>query len=204
MDWNNIDEIILKFQEKELEQIPLNVIIERIEKVRTTTMKPDLGMPLLITSEREPKRKKLFVILHTMEAIRDKKQIEQDNEDATKKEVWKAETLKTQLPNIRFAYGTEIEHLLHQDYTIDVIHWETPISTEIMVDKRKVDLLKTITPQILNMIMEKPFSPVYFTLQPAGIFRKGELQGAWYDGMDYTRSRNDVYKPRLLLAVMRV
>jgi len=147
---------------------------------------------------------KLINLSQLLTPIITQKEREYFTQEDKLKEKWKTETLKASLPNIRCASGSAIEHLISGTYSLDAIPWETPQSMEITINNRKVDLDKLITPQALKHILDKPFSPKFFTLQPSGIFRKDKLQGIWYDGKDWDRSKNDTYKSRILLAVMKV
>ena len=205
MEWNleTLTEIEPKKFEKEIREINYQILNERLYNFQK--LHKQLTEDASLTVEEKLKKRNQ---LRTVENILRQTAIQKEREHFTQQQLldekWKNETLKTNLPNIRFASGSAIEHLLYGRYTLDIIQWETPASTEITINNRKVDLQKVINPQRLKQILEKPFTPAYFILQPSGIFRKDKLQALWYDGKDYERSKHDKYKPRILLAVMKV
>jgi hypothetical protein len=180
---------------KTVEKEPLNVLRERSIQ---------LEMFIREAKSQPIHQNKLINLSQLLRQTLAQKEQEHFTQKHKLEEKWKTETLKTSLPNIRYASGSAIEHLISGTYTLDVIPWETPASTEIAINNRKVDLDKLIPPQILKNMLDHPFSIIYFTLQPSGIFRKDKLQGLWYDGKDWDRSKNDQYKPRILLAIMKV
>jgi len=205
MEWNlkDLTEIEPKKFEKEIQPIDYGVLNERLFNFQKLNKQLSEDASLTV-EEKLKKREKLRTIENILRQTAIQKQREHFSQEAQLAEKWKTETLKTSLPTLRYAHGIAIEHLIRQEYTLDVIPWETPTSTEIEIDKRKVDLQKLINAPTLKRIIDKPFSPAYFTLRPSGIFRKDKLQDLWYDGEDYNRSRNDEYKSRILLAVMKV
>jgi hypothetical protein len=205
MEWTlkDLTEIEPKKFEKEIESIDYSILNERLYNFQKLH-KELTDDPSLTVEEKLKKRQRIRTIESILRQTAMRKEKERFTQKSKLEEKWKTETLKTSLPNIRYASGSAIEHLINGSYTLDVIPWETPQSMEITTNNRKVDLDKLIPPQILKNILDKPFTPVYFTLQPSGIFRKDKLQGIWYDGKDWDRSKNDQYKSRILLAIMKV
>jgi len=205
MEWSlkELTEIEPKKFEKEIENIDYGVLNERLYNFQKLHKELSDDSSLLV-EEKLQKRARLRTIESILRQTTAQKQREHSTQEGKLAEKWKTETLKTTLPNIRYAHGIAIEHLLNGSYTLDVIPWETPTSMELTIDNRKINLEKLISPQILKNMIDKPFAPAYFTLQPSGMFRKGKLQGIWYDGENYDRSKNDEYRSRILLAVMKV
>jgi len=205
MEWNleTLTEIEPKKFEKEIQPFDDTVLNERLYNFQKLHKQLSED-PSLTVEEKLKKREKLRTIENILRQTAIQKQRERFAQESILAEKWKTETLKTSLPTLRYAHGIAIEHLIRQEYSLDVIAWQTPASTEITINEKKVDLQKLINAPTLKRILDKPFSPAYFVLQPSGIFRKDKLQGLWYDGENYERSKNDEYKNRILLAVMKV
>ena len=211
MNFENLEEILKipeKEWEKEIYKMPVNLISERIEKLRSVTIKPDLGMPLLISSEREPKRKKLLTIQHLLESIRDKKLKEEFDQHRKLEEKWRDETLPKVLSDLRYVVGTDAEHLMHGTFTLDAVQPQKFPSLEFEIPlvgggKKKIDLRKVISAPILKMLMEKTFTPVYITVEPTGAYQHGKKVGYYVSG-EWEQTRGIEIKMGTLMAIMRV
>jgi hypothetical protein len=211
MEWNDIEEILKipeKEWEKEIYKMPVNMISERIEKLRNVTIKPDLGMPLLIASEREPKRKQLLTIQHLLESIRDKKLKEDFMQDRKLAEKWRDETLPKVLGDLRYVVGTDAEHLMHGTFTLDAVQPKKFPSLEFEIPltsggKKKIDLRKVISPPILKMLLERTMSSVYITVEPTGAYQHGKKLGYFVSG-EWDQTRGIELRMGTLLAIMRV
>jgi len=140
-------------------------------------------------------------VLERIEEIRKKMDAEQKKND----EKWRDETLKQQLPNIRFAFGDAVPHLMNGSYTHDVVAWEIPKDAELVIGKRKVNLRKLISPIILRHLLEKPFAPIYFTIQPMGAVddRTGNPVGLFIS-REYEDQRHMRLQLAQYLAIMKV
>jgi hypothetical protein len=211
LNWENIDEV-LKTQEKEfekeIEKMPVNLISERIEKLRSVTIKPDLGMPLLISSEREPKRKKLLTIQHILESTRDRKLKDAYEQHRKAQEKWRDETLGKILPDLRYVVGTEAEHLMRGTFTLDAVQPKKPESLEFDIPlvsggKKKINLKQIITPPILKHLLDRSFTPVYITIESTGAYQHGKKLG-YYISTEWEQTRGIEIKMGTVLAIMRV
>ena len=155
--------------------------------------------------EYQPDKRKFIEerskLLKRIEEIRKKMDAEQKKND----EKWRDETLKQQLPNIRFAFGDAVPHLMNGSYTHDVVAWETPKDAELVIGKRKVNLRKLISPIILRHLLEKPFAPIYFTIQPMGAVddRTGNPVGLFIS-REYEDQRHMRLQLAQYLAIMKV
>jgi len=138
-------------------------------------------------------------ILTQIEEIRGKR----DVENKKLEEQHKTETIKAQLPNIRFAYGDAVPHLMHGEFTTDVVSWETPRSTEIQIGKRKVDLLRLLSPTTVRHLIEHPMSPVFFEIEPAGAYQHGKKLG-YYVNREWETTRGIEIRSGVFLAIMKV
>lgn len=138
-------------------------------------------------------------VLKQIEEIRTKR----DAENKKLEEEWKKETLKHRLPNIRFAYGDAVPHLMRGEYTTDVIRWETPASTEIQIGKRKIDLLRLLSPVTVRHIIEHPMLPVFFEIEPAGAYQHGKKLG-YYVNREWETTRGIEIRSGIFLAIMKV
>jgi hypothetical protein len=212
MEWNDIEEILKipeRDWEKEIYKMPVNLIGERIEKLRSVTIKPDLGMPLLVSSEREPKRKKLLAIQHLLESIRDKKLKEEFDQNRKTQEKWRDETLKENLPDIRYAVGSSVEHLRHGTLSMDVVEWIKPQSTEFEITtisghKTKINLQKIITPSTLKILLEKAFTPVYVTIEAQGGYDRHGKRMGYYMSPEWDETHGIEIRMGTTMAIMRV
>jgi len=211
MNFENLEEILKipeKEWEKEIYKMPVNLISERIEKLRNVTIKPDLGMPLLIASEREPKRKKLLTIQHLLESIRDKKLKEDFMQDRRLAEKWRDETLPKVLGDLRYVVGTEAEHLMHGTFTLDAVQPKKFPSLEFEIPltsggKKKINLKEIISPPILKMLLERTMSSVYITIEPTGAYQHGKKLGYFVSG-EWDQTRGIELRMGTLMAIMRV
>jgi len=211
MEWENLEEILKipeKTLEKEIEKMQASIISERIEKLRAVTIKPDLNMPLLIASEREPKRKKLLTIQHILESIRDKKLKETFEQDRKREEAWRDETLPKILCDLRYVIGTDAEHLMHGTFTLDAVQPKKVEAIEFEVSllsgsKKKINLKQLIAPPILRRLMERTMSPVYITLEQTGAYQHGKKLGYYVSG-EWEQTRGIEIKSGTLMAIMRV
>jgi seryl-tRNA synthetase len=138
-------------------------------------------------------------ILKRIEELRAKS----DAENRKLAEQQKAETIKQYLPKIRFVYGDAVPHLMHGEYTTDVVTWNTPTSTEIEVNKRKVDLLKLLSPITVRHMIEHPLSPVFFEIEPTGAYQKGKKLGYYISG-EWEKTRDIEIRTGVFLALMVV
>jgi len=138
-------------------------------------------------------------ILKQIEEIRGKR----DVENKKLEEQHKTETLKAQLTNIRFAYGDAVPHLMRGEYTQDVIEWTTPTHTEIEINKRKIDLLRLLSPVTVRHIIEHPMSPVFFEIEPAGAYQHGKKLG-YYVNREWETTRGIEIRSGVFLAIMKV
>ena len=138
-------------------------------------------------------------VLKQIEGIRAKRDIENKKLD----EQHKTETIKGQLPNIRFAYGDAVPHLMRGEYTQDVIEWTTPTHTEIEINKRKIDLLRLLSPVTVRHIIEHPMSPVFFEIEPAGAYQRGKKLGYYVSG-EWEKTQGIEIRSGVFLAIMKV
>ena len=153
--------------------------------------------------EYQPDKRKFIEernkILKRIEEIRTKR----DAENKKLAEQQKTETIKHYLPKIRFVYGDAVPHLMRGEYTTDVVTWNTPTSTEIEVNKRKVDLLKLLSPITVRHMIEHPLSPVFFEVEPAGAYQKGKKLGYYISG-EWEKTRDIEIRSGVFLALMVV
>jgi hypothetical protein len=153
--------------------------------------------------EYQPDKRKLIEergkVLTKIKEIR----VKMDVERRKGEEEWKRETVKAQLPNFRFAFGDAVPHLMHGEYTQDVLAWTVPTNTEIEVNKRKVDLLKLLSPVTVRHLIDHPLSPVFFELEVGGAFQSGKRLGYYVSG-EWEKTRGITIKSSLFLALMKV
>lgn len=153
--------------------------------------------------EYQPDKRKLIEerskVLKKIEEIRTKR----DLENKKLEEQQKTETIKQYLPKFRYAYGDAVPHLMHGEYTLDVVPMETPTSTEIKIGNRKVDLIRLLSPVTVRHIIEHPMSPVFFEIEPAGAYQHGKKLGYYVDGT-WENSRGIEIRQGVFLALMVV
>jgi hypothetical protein len=151
----------------------------------------------------EPDKRKLIEernrVLKKIEEIRTKMDAERKKEA----EEWKKETVKAQLPNFRYAYGDAVPHLMRGEYTPDVVAWTTPTNIEIEVNKRRIDLLKLLSPTTVRHLIEHPMSAVFFEIEPAGAYQNGKKRGTWHSG-EWEKTRGIEIRSGVFLALMKV
>jgi hypothetical protein len=212
MNWENLEEI-LKISEKDFEkECEKNQIIDlsaRIEKFQGILKKPDLNMPSLLGSEITPRRQKLSSLLHILESVRNRKEKERYELGKNEKERWKDQALRENLHDLRYAFGVPVDHLIHQTFTMDVIEWKKPESTEFEIDtvsghKLKIDLRKIISPSTLQMLLAKSFSPIYLLVEQGGGYdRHGNKLGYFQSG-EWDQSHGNEIRAGTTFAIMRV
>jgi hypothetical protein len=138
-------------------------------------------------------------VLKQIEEIRTKR----DLECKKLEEQQKTETIKQYLPKFRYAYGDAVPHLMHGEYTTDVVPWETPASIEIQIGKRKLDLVKLLSPVTVRHIIEHPLAPVFFEIEKGGAYQNGRKLGYYVDGT-WEKSRGIEIRSGVFLAIMVV
>lgn len=138
-------------------------------------------------------------VLKRIKEIREKNDAENNKLD----EQHKTETIKQQLPNFRYAYGDAVPHLMRGEYTQDVIAWTAPTNTEIEVNKRKIDLLKLLSPTTVRHMIEHPMSPVFFEIEPSGAYQHGKKLG-YYVNREWETTRGIEIRSGVFLAIMKV
>lgn len=212
MNWENIEEILKiseKDFEKECEKTQIIDLNARIEKFQGILKKPDLNMPTLLGSEITPKRQKLSTLLHILTTTRDKKEKERYELGNKEKERWRDQALKENLHDLRYAFGAPVDHLIHQTFTMEVVEWQKPESTEFEIDavsghKLKIDLRKIISPSTLQLLLAKSFSPIYLVVEHGGGFdRHGKKLGYFQSG-EWSESHGNEIRAGTTFAIMRV
>jgi len=212
MNWENIEEI-LRLSEKDFErEADKSIIVDlnaRIEKIQDIMKKKDLGLSTLIGSEITPKRQKLSTLLSILVSVRDRKEKERFNQNRQAQEKWRNDTLKDVLHDLRCAYGTSVDHLMHGTFTLEVLDWFKPESTEFEIDavsghKLKIDLRKIISPSTLQMLLAKSFSPIYLLVEQSGGYdRHGKKLGYFQSG-EWGQSHGNEIRAGTTFAIMRV
>ena len=157
----------------------------------------------------EPDKRKLIdergKVLKKIEEIRTKR----DAEKKKGEEEQKNDYVRDNLREFRYVVGSEAENLMRGNFTVDVVGWQTPQSTEFEImtvsgHKLKIDLKKLISPPSLNALNAKAFSPIYLIAEPSGAYQKGKRIGIWNNTGDWQASRGIEYKPQTIIAIMRV
>lgn len=211
MNFENLEEL-LKISEKDFEKEAEKIIIvdlnARIEKFQGILKKNDLGIPSLIGSEVMPQRQKLSSLLHILVSVRDRKEKERYELGKKEKEQWKEQYLREHLGDFRFITGTEAEHVMRGDFTINTVPWTAPQSTEFEImavsgHKIKIILKKLIAPSTLQMLIDHPLSPVYLVLEPTGAYQRGKPLGPWVSG-DWDQTRGIEILQGTMIALMKV
>jgi len=211
VNWENLE--FLKVEDKEHQReadktqiVDLNA---RIEKLQALNAKTDLGLSALVGTELTEKRKRLHAILHILIATRDRKEKDRYELGKKEKERWRDQALKENLHDLRYAFGTAADHLMHQTFTMEVLDWQKPESMEFEIDavsghKLKIDLRKIISPSILQMLLTKSFSPIYLLVEQGGGYdRHGKKLGYFHSG-EWDESHGKEIRLGTTLAIMRV
>lgn len=211
MNWENLE--FLKVEDKEhqreADKTQIVDLIARIEKLQALNAKTDLGQPALVGAELTEKRKRLLAILRILTATRDRKEKERYEIGKKAQEKWRDDTLKDVLHDLRYAFGMSVDHLLHQTFTMEVVEWKKPESMEFEIDavsghKLRIDLKKLITPSLLQMLLGKAFSPIYFLVERSGGYdRHGKPLGHWVSS-EWEQSHGNEIRLGTTFAVMRV
>jgi len=212
VNWENIEEILNVKEsefEKECEKIAIVDLNARIEKNQATLNTQDLNRPMLTGSEITPIRKKLSGLQHILVSVRDRKEKQRYETNKKAQEKWRDDTLRENLHDLRYAFGTAADHLMHQTFTMEVLDWQKPPSTEFEIDavsghKIKIDLRKLVTPSLLQMLLAKSFSPIYMVVEQGGGYdRHGKKLGYFHSG-EWDESHGKEIRLGTTLAIMRV
>lgn len=213
MNWENLEEILRiseKEFEKEVEKTQIIDLIARIERFQGILKKPDLNMPSLVGSEITPRRHKLSSLLRILIATRDRKDVERYEKSKTEKEQWKDRYLenKETLRDIRYVAGSEANHLMIGDFTIDAVGLQTPTSTEFEITavsghRIKINLKKIISPTTLQMLIDHPLTPVFLTVEATGAYQHGKKLGYYVSG-EWDQTRGIEIRAGTMIAIMKV
>jgi len=212
VNWNDLEEILRtpeKEIEREAEKTQIIDLIARIDKLQAILKKPDLGLSTLVGSEVTPRRQKLSSFVAILTKVKEAKEKERFNQNRQAKEKWRDQALKDNLHDLRYAFGTSVDHLMHQRFTMEVVEWKKPESTEFEIDavsghKIKIDLRKLVSPSLLEMLLGKAFSPVYLVVQQGGGYdRHGKRVGIWQPD-DWKTSHETEIRYGTTFVLMRV
>jgi len=211
-NWNV--EKLLKMKEKEIKKQlekdswqQVNTRLERLTKILNKPLEPNT---LATPEELRQKRIKLQQLQATLTQIKTDKLQKFEAEIKKQQESQKRTAIKQNLVDFRYAYGSSVEGFMKGIYTLDIPLWQKFTNgTEVEIEtpngqKRKVDIMEELNPAQVQTLLDRPLSPTYILVEDQGIFRKGKLQGVWYDGQDYETTKNDKFSFRTVLAVMRV
>jgi hypothetical protein len=211
MDFENLEEI-LKMSEKdferEVEKTQIIDLIARIEKFQAVLKKPDLGIHLLTGMEITPKRKKLGAFVTILTKVKDTKEKERFNQNRQTREKWRDDYLRDNLRDIRFVAGSEAEHVMHGDFTVDAVGWQTPQSTEYEIlgrsgNKIKINLKKIIAPSTLQMLIDHPLVPVFLTVEATGAYQ-GNRKLGYFVSSEWSETRGIEIRLGTMIALMKV
>jgi hypothetical protein len=157
----------------------------------------------------EPDKRKFIQqrteVLKKIEDIRAKR----DAEKKKCEEEQKNEYIRDNLRDFRVIVGTEAEHVMRGEFSLDAVSLVTPQSTEFEImavsgHKLKIDLKKLISPSSLNTLNAKTFSPIYLIAEPSGAYQKNKRLGIWNNSGDWAASQGIEYKPQTIIAIMKV
>lgn len=212
VNWENIEELLKVKEadfEKECEKISIVDLNARIEKNQATLNKQDLNRPMLTGSEITPIRKKLSNLQHILVSVRDRKEKQRYETNKKAQEKWRDDTLRENLHDLRFAYGMSVDHLMHNTFTMEVLDWQKPQSTEFEIDavsghKLKIDLRKIISPSTLQMLLAKSFSPIYLVVEQAGGYDRHGKKLGYYVSAEWDESHGNEIRLGTTFAIMRV
>lgn len=206
----NFETISIKELEKICEKEPLTELRERAMMVDKAVR--NMEMPALSTpTERVKLREEMLAKANLMRQIIRTK----ENEEGQKQQQRNAQniekTLTEQLPNLRYASDDSIRRMENMgvlNVPIDVPQWHrltsTTIETRCQSGKiRKLDL-KRIHPQALNRLLQKPFTPMFFIMEPEGMISEGEPVQYWSDQKDFAKVHAQTQVQRTVLALMWV
>jgi hypothetical protein len=211
MNWNNNEEILKVKEgdfEKEIEKIQIVDLNSRIERNQSNLNKPDLNMPMLTGSEITPIRKKLIILQHILVSVRDRKEKERFTQNQQARETWKNDYLRDNLREFRFITGSEAEHVMHGDFTVDTVQWATPQSTEYEItgvsgDTIKINLKRIIAPTTLQMMIDHPLVPVFLVVEASGMYQHNKKLGIWQSG-EWDQTRGITFRAGTMIGIMKV
>jgi hypothetical protein len=207
----NFESISLKDLEKICEKEPLTELRERAMMVDKAVRK--MEMPALSTpTERIKLREEMLAKANLLRQIITTKENEQTREQQKHDAQNVEKTLLEQLPNFRYSSEDAIrrmENLGVINVPLDVPQWHRLTSTTIEVKcqsgkTRQLDL-KKLAPQHLHRLLEKPFTPMFFILEPEGMIdRHSEPVKMWSDQKEYATVMSQRQVQRTILALVWV
>jgi hypothetical protein len=206
----NFETISLKELEKICQKEPLTELRERAMMVDKAVR--NMEMPALSTpTERVKLREEMLSKANLMRSIILKKEEEQKQEQQKQDSQNIEKILEEQLANLRYSSGDTIrrmENMGVMNVPIDAVQWQKVTSTTIEVKcqsgkTRKLDL-KRILPQALTRLLQKPFVPMFFILEPEGMISEGEPVQYWSDQKDFAKVMAQRQVQRTVLALMWV
>jgi len=211
-NWNV--EKLLEMKEKEIEKQlekdswqQVSVRLERLTKILNKPLEPNT---LATQEELRQKRIKLQQLQAILTQIKTEKLEKFEAEIKKQQESQKRTAIKENLVDLRYAYGSSVEGFMKGTYTLDIPLWQKFTNgTKIEIEtsngqKRKIDIMEKLNHVQVKMLLTSLLTPTYILVEDQGVFRKGKLQGVWYDGQDYEKTKNDKFRFRTVLAVMRV
>jgi len=178
-----------------------------------TTYKNKLPQQGLETPEdRIRKKAKLDMIIAALQNEIHKKITEKNKAQFESGKQWVESTLIEELPNLRQSSDDGTSRMQREGTIgapLDVVQWHRLTSTTIEVNChsgkiRKLDL-KKMSPQTLRVLIEKPFVPMFFILEPDGMIdaHKDSVK-IWSDQSNWEKVTRQRQVQRTVLALMWV
>jgi hypothetical protein len=199
-----------KFQ-KMIEKDTLGSLQMRLHSI--TTYKNKLPQQGLETpEERIRKKARLDQLITALQSEIQKKETERSKGHFEAEKQWVEKAVVEQLPNLRQCSedGTSrMQNVGTMGVPLDVLQWNRLTSTIIEVKchsgkVRKLDL-KKLHPQVLHNLLETPFRPMFFIMEPEGmVSREGEPVKIWSNQSDYATVMSQRQVQRTVLALMWV
>jgi hypothetical protein len=207
----NFDAISIKDLEKVCENESLMELRERVIMVDKAVR--NMEMPALATpTERLKLREDMLAKANLLRQIITTKENEQTREQQKRDAQNVENTVVEQLPNLRYSSEDAISRMQQMGtmgVPLDVPQWHKLTSTTIEIKcksgkTRKLDL-KKLNPQVLHNLLQKPFAPMFFIMEPEGMISKeGEPVKIWSDQKDYMKVVSQRQVQRTVLALMWV
>jgi hypothetical protein len=207
----DFETISLKDLEKICEKAPLMELRERVMMVDKAVR--NMEMPALSTpTERIKLREDMLAKANVLRNIITTKENEERQEQQKCNAQNAEKMILEQLPNLRYSSEDAIRRMANMGTTnvpVDVPQWHrlTSLIIEVKCESgkiRKLDLRK-IHPQALNRLLEKPFIPMFFTMEPEGMVSKdSEPIHYWSDQEHYANVMSQRQVQQTLVALMWV
>jgi hypothetical protein len=207
----DFETISIKDLEKICEKEPLTELRERVMMVDKAVRKMEMP-PLSTPTERIKLREDMLAKANVLRQIITTKENEQTREQQKRDAQNVEKTILEQLPNLRYSSEDAISRMQHKgtmDVPLDVPQWQKLTSTTIEVKcqsgkTRKLDL-KKLNPQVLHNLLETPFRPMFFILEPEGMIdRHSEPVKMWSDQKEYATVMSQRQIQRTVLALVWV